>query len=145
MNVWRLFGGALGLALLVAIADFVREQLLTQGTSVAAATTEGFARAFLVGAGFAFTAAILVLPLIRPDRAVDPIPSSWTSRRRTGFIGERRGSIAHAYLPASPDLVRHHFGGFFVFTLKVAVVVAIVLLLVGMLGGFSMRGRSRRA
>jgi len=74
VNVSRLFGGALGLALLVAIADSYTSELLTQGTSVAAATTEGFARAFLVGAGFAFAAAILVLPLIRPVRAVDPEP-----------------------------------------------------------------------
>jgi hypothetical protein len=33
------------------------------------------------------------------------------------------------------------FGGFFVFTLKVAVVVAIVLVLAGMFGGYSYRGR----
>ncbi len=73
VNVSRLFGGALGLALLVAIADSYTSELLAQhGMSVAAATTEGFARAFLVGAGFAIAAAILVLPLIRPARAVEP-------------------------------------------------------------------------
>jgi hypothetical protein len=33
------------------------------------------------------------------------------------------------------------FGGFVVFTLKVAVVVAIALLLAGRLGGYSLRGR----
>ena len=33
------------------------------------------------------------------------------------------------------------FGGFFVFSLKVAVVVAIVLLLAGMFGGYGYRGR----
>jgi len=33
------------------------------------------------------------------------------------------------------------FGGFFVFSLKVAVVVAIVLLLVGAFGGYGYRGR----
>ena len=33
------------------------------------------------------------------------------------------------------------FGGFFVFTLKVAVVVAIVLLLAGAFGGYGYRGR----
>jgi hypothetical protein len=33
------------------------------------------------------------------------------------------------------------FGGFFVFSLKVAVVVAIVLLLAGAFGGYSYRGR----
>jgi hypothetical protein len=32
-------------------------------------------------------------------------------------------------------------GGFFVFTLKVAVIVAIVLLLVGLFGGYGYRGR----
>ena len=33
------------------------------------------------------------------------------------------------------------FGGFFIFSLKVAVVVAIVLLGVGLFGGYSARGR----
>jgi hypothetical protein len=33
------------------------------------------------------------------------------------------------------------FGGFFVFSLKVAIVVAIVLLLVGAFGGYGYRGR----
>ena len=33
------------------------------------------------------------------------------------------------------------FGGFFVFSLKVAIVVAIVLLLAGAFGGYSYRGR----
>lgn len=33
------------------------------------------------------------------------------------------------------------FGGFFVFSLKVALVVAIVLLLAGAFGGYSFRGR----
>jgi hypothetical protein len=33
------------------------------------------------------------------------------------------------------------FGGFFVFSLKVAVVVALVLLVVGLFGGWSYRGR----
>ena len=34
------------------------------------------------------------------------------------------------------------FGGFFVFTLKVAVVIALVLLVIGLFGGWSMRGRN---
>src|SRR4051794_10481144 len=33
------------------------------------------------------------------------------------------------------------FGGFFVFTLKVAVVVALILLVIGLFSGWSMRGR----
>jgi hypothetical protein len=37
------------------------------------------------------------------------------------------------------------FGGFFVFTLKVAFIVAVVLVVMGLAGGYSLRGRSRRA
>jgi hypothetical protein len=37
------------------------------------------------------------------------------------------------------------FGGFFVFTLKVAFIVAVVLVLMGLAGGYSLRGRTRRA
>jgi hypothetical protein len=33
------------------------------------------------------------------------------------------------------------FGGFFVFTLKVALIVAVVLVLIGLAGGYSLRGR----
>ncbi len=33
------------------------------------------------------------------------------------------------------------FGGFFVFSLKVAVAVALILLVLGMFGGWSFRGR----
>jgi hypothetical protein len=33
------------------------------------------------------------------------------------------------------------FGGFFVFSLKVAVTVAIILLVIGLFGGWSARGR----
>jgi hypothetical protein len=35
------------------------------------------------------------------------------------------------------------FGGFFVFSLKVALVVAVALLILGMFGGWSHRGRRR--
>jgi hypothetical protein len=35
-------------------------------------------------------------------------------------------------------------GGFFVFALKVALIVALVLLIAGLLGGYSLRGRARR-
>ncbi|HEY1480703.1 MAG TPA: MFS transporter [Gaiellales bacterium] len=66
VNVSRLFGGALGLALLVAVADAHTSDLLAHGhTSLAAATADGFGRAFIVAAGFALAGAILVLPLVR--------------------------------------------------------------------------------
>jgi EmrB/QacA subfamily drug resistance transporter len=68
VNVSRLFGGALGLALLVAIADAHRSDLLAHHSSVAVATSNGFARAFLVASLFAFAGALLVLPLVRQVR-----------------------------------------------------------------------------
>jgi EmrB/QacA subfamily drug resistance transporter len=73
VNVSRLFGGALGLALLVAIADSHASDVLRRhGATVASATTDGFARAFLVAACFALVGAILVLPLVGRVPAVDP-------------------------------------------------------------------------
>ncbi len=74
VNVSRLFGGALGLALLAAIADSHTNDLLAHGhLSVAAATADGFGRAFLGAACFALGGAILVVPLIRglPARKTD--------------------------------------------------------------------------
>jgi predicted MFS family arabinose efflux permease len=72
LNVSRLFGGALGLALLVAIADSDRSSLLAQHHSVAAATSAGFGRAFLVASIFALAGALLVLPLVRHVRPIEP-------------------------------------------------------------------------
>jgi EmrB/QacA subfamily drug resistance transporter len=70
VNVARLFGGALGLALLVAIADSHTSDLLAHGQlSVAAATADGFGRAFVAAAGFALAGAILTVPLVRGVRA----------------------------------------------------------------------------
>jgi predicted MFS family arabinose efflux permease len=72
VNVSRLFGGALGLALLVAIADAHRSDLLAhRSISVAAATSDGFARGFLASSGIALAGALLVLPLVRHVRPVD--------------------------------------------------------------------------
>jgi EmrB/QacA subfamily drug resistance transporter len=72
VNVSRLFGGALGLALLVAIADSHTSDLLGRGQiSVAAATADGFARGFLAAACFAIAGAVLVLPLVRKARPVE--------------------------------------------------------------------------
>jgi EmrB/QacA subfamily drug resistance transporter len=72
VNVSRLFGGALGLALLVAIADAHRSDLLAhRSISVAAATSDGFARGFLASSGIALAGALLVLPLVRHVRPVE--------------------------------------------------------------------------
>jgi EmrB/QacA subfamily drug resistance transporter len=72
VNVSRLFGGALGLALLAAIADSRTSELLAHGqVSVAAATAAGFARGFLAASIFAIAGALLVLPLVRQVRPVE--------------------------------------------------------------------------
>jgi EmrB/QacA subfamily drug resistance transporter len=72
LNVSRLFGGALGLALLVAIAEAHTSDLLTHpGTSAAAATADGFGRAFLVASGIALVGALAVLPLVGRVRPVE--------------------------------------------------------------------------
>ena len=72
VNVSRLFGGALGLALLAAIADSHTSDLLAQGgISVAAATSDGFARGFLAASIFAIAGALLVFPLVGRARPVE--------------------------------------------------------------------------
>ena len=78
VNMGQQVGGALGLALLATVADSRSHSLLAHGGhTVGFALTKGFDRAFVVGAGFAFTGAVLALVLIGPRRrrseeVVDP-------------------------------------------------------------------------
>ena len=58
INTSQQVGGALGLAILAAVAN-------SEGSVVPAALTEGFRHAFLVGAGFAVLGAVLAAVLIR--------------------------------------------------------------------------------
>jgi EmrB/QacA subfamily drug resistance transporter len=64
VNTSQQVGGALGLAILVAIANSTTSGLIEDGTSDLVALTEGFQDAFLVGAGFALLGAILAATLI---------------------------------------------------------------------------------
>jgi sugar phosphate permease len=64
INTSQQIGGALGLAILAAIANSRTDNLLTEGVSAPNALTEGFQIAFLVGAGFAVLGAILSATLI---------------------------------------------------------------------------------
>ena len=65
VNTSQQVGGALGLALLVAIANSTTASQISDGVrDRAVALTEGFQDAFLVGAGFAATGAILAALLI---------------------------------------------------------------------------------
>ncbi len=69
INTSQQIGGALGLAVLAAIANSRRESLTEAGTALPSALTEGFQLALTVGAGFAVVGAILALLLVdRGDR-----------------------------------------------------------------------------
>jgi hypothetical protein len=69
VNTSRQVGGSIGLALLATVAT-QRTSDLAGTVSGAVALTEGFQRAFLVGAGFAFTGAIVsAVVLARSGRA----------------------------------------------------------------------------
>jgi EmrB/QacA subfamily drug resistance transporter len=65
INTAQQVGGALGLAILATVANSRTKDILSGGQHDAAiALTKGFERAFLVGAGFAFTGAVLAAVLI---------------------------------------------------------------------------------
>jgi hypothetical protein len=65
VNTAQQVGGALGLAILATIANSrTKDLLIGGGSSHAEALTEGFQRAFLVGAGFALLGALLTTVLI---------------------------------------------------------------------------------
>jgi EmrB/QacA subfamily drug resistance transporter len=65
VNTAQQVGGALGLAILVAVANATTTSQFSSGVhDRAVALTEGFQDAFLVGAGFAFAGAILAATLI---------------------------------------------------------------------------------
>jgi MFS family permease len=64
INTSQQVGGALGLAILAAIANSRTDSLTETGLAKAAALTEGFQSALLVGGAFAVVGAILALTLI---------------------------------------------------------------------------------
>jgi MFS family permease len=65
VNTTQQVGGALGLAILVAVANSTTTSQFSDGVrDRAIALTEGFQDAFLVGAGFALAGAILAATLI---------------------------------------------------------------------------------
>ena len=85
INTSQQIGGALGLAILATIANSHTQNLLHSGLhSASVALTDGFDRAFLVGAGFALVGAILAFVLISSKdsrdhsvaaRSGDPAPA----------------------------------------------------------------------
>jgi predicted MFS family arabinose efflux permease len=69
INTSQQIGGALGLGVLVAVADSRRDSVLDSVHSMPAALTEGFQTALMVGAGFAVVGAILALLLVSSSSA----------------------------------------------------------------------------
>jgi fucose permease len=67
INTSQQVGGALGLAILAAIANSRTDSLAEQGSAMPVALTEGFQTALMVGGGFAILGAILAFLLV--DRA----------------------------------------------------------------------------
>jgi EmrB/QacA subfamily drug resistance transporter len=64
INTSQQVGGALGLAILAAIANSRRDSLLETGSALPSAMTEGFQTALMVGAGFAVFGALLAFLLV---------------------------------------------------------------------------------
>ncbi|MGH3043911.1 MAG: MFS transporter, partial [Gaiellaceae bacterium] len=77
VNTSFMMGGALGLAVLASLAASRTDTLLASGESELTALTGGYHLAFLVGALFAVTAAMLGAVLLRPR----PAPSGHTEAR----------------------------------------------------------------
>jgi EmrB/QacA subfamily drug resistance transporter len=72
VNTAFMMGGALGLAVLVAISDARRASLLAGGADQVAALTGGLHIAFAVGAVAAFGAALIGAALLRPQPMQEP-------------------------------------------------------------------------
>jgi EmrB/QacA subfamily drug resistance transporter len=64
INTSQQIGGALGLAVLAAVANSRRDSLLEAGSALPNAMTEGFQTAMMVGAGFALFGAVLAYLLV---------------------------------------------------------------------------------
>ena len=63
-------GGALGLAVLATLSATRSESLIEQGAGNAAALTEGYQLAFLIGAGLVVAAIAVALTVLQPERPV---------------------------------------------------------------------------
>ena len=97
VNTSFMMGGALGLAVLASLAASRTDTLLASGEGQLAALTGGYHLAFLVGALFAVTAAVLGAVLLRPRPVpteegpprLEPQPCSGTGQEVTITYGGR--------------------------------------------------------
>lgn len=72
INTSQQVGGALGLAILAAIANGQRDSALETGAAMPTALTEGFQVALTVGAGFAVVGAVLAYVFVSSRTPVEP-------------------------------------------------------------------------
>ena len=72
VNTSFMMGGALGLAVLAALADSRTSSLTDSGTDRVAALNGGYHAAFLLGAAFLVTAGVIVATLLRATTAPQP-------------------------------------------------------------------------
>jgi EmrB/QacA subfamily drug resistance transporter len=70
VNTTQQVGGALGLAILATLATSRTESLVGDGTSQAAALTDGYQLAFTIGAAFLVSALVLAVTVLRSEPAV---------------------------------------------------------------------------
>jgi EmrB/QacA subfamily drug resistance transporter len=68
VNTTLQVGGALGLAVLATLSATRSETLIEQGDSTAAALTEGYQLAFLIGAGLVVAAIVVAVTVLQPER-----------------------------------------------------------------------------
>ena len=74
VNTTLQVGGALGLAVLATLSTTRSDALLEQGESTAAALTEGYQLAFVIGAGLVVAAIAVALTVLQPTQEAVPEP-----------------------------------------------------------------------
>ena len=74
INTSQQIGGALGVAIMTAVATSRTDSLVESGTDTPQALTDGFSAAFWVGVAFAVASFIVTLVLLRP-RELEATPA----------------------------------------------------------------------
>jgi hypothetical protein len=87
VNTTQQVGGAFGLAIFATLASARTNRLLSHGADTASALTEGYHLAFGVAAGFAVTALVIAVSVLRPS-ALRTAKQPQTTRQSPAHIEE---------------------------------------------------------